>query len=92
MTMEPDDLELPGHTLAVQPNAPSREYEVALDRAKDFAQAEKAANTRKAYRGDFAAFQATLLVPALPAAAETVAAVRWMPRTTARHRFNLGWR
>jgi site-specific recombinase XerD len=42
-----------------------------------FAKAEKAPSTRKAYRGDFAAFQAWCAagdVPALPAAAETVAA------------------
>jgi hypothetical protein len=77
MTMEPSDLELPGHTLAVQPNASFGELEVALNWAKDFAQAEKAANTRRAYTADFAAFRSWCAgrgAAALPAAAETVAA------------------
>jgi site-specific recombinase XerD len=77
MTMEPDELELEGRALAVQPKARPGELQVALDRANHFAKADKAPSTRKAYRGDFAAFQAWCAaggVPALPAAVETVAA------------------
>ena len=49
----------------------------AIRRASDFARAENAANTRRAYRSDIAAFQAWCAgrgVAALPAAPEVVAA------------------
>jgi site-specific recombinase XerD len=77
MTMEPDGLELVGQPLAVQPNVLPGELKVALKRANDFAKAEKALNTRRAYTADFAAFRAWCAgrgVSELPAAAETVAA------------------
>jgi site-specific recombinase XerD len=78
MTMEPEDLELPAaRALSVQPSALPDELKVALDRASDFAKAEKAANTRRAYTADFAAFRAWCAgrgVSALPATAEIVAA------------------
>jgi hypothetical protein len=45
MTMEPNDLELAGRAMTVPSSAPPRELEAALDRANDFAKAEKAANT-----------------------------------------------
>jgi site-specific recombinase XerD len=53
------------------------ELEVVLKRANDFAKAEKALNTRRAYTADFAAFLAWCAsrgAPALPATAETVPA------------------
>jgi site-specific recombinase XerC len=53
------------------------ELESALDRASDFAKAEKAANTRRAYAGDFVAFRTWCTargVSPLPATAEIVAA------------------
>jgi site-specific recombinase XerD len=74
MTMEPVDLELP---VAVQATGLPAELETALDRARDFARAEKAPNTRRAYTTDFAAFRAWCAgrgVSALPATAEIVAA------------------
>jgi hypothetical protein len=74
MTMEPVDLELP---VAVQASGLPAELEIALDRASDFARAEKAPNTRRAYTTDFAAFRAWCAgrgVSALPATAEIVAA------------------
>jgi site-specific recombinase XerD len=77
MTMELDDLELAGCSVTVQSSSLSGELKLALDRARDFARAEKAPNTRKAYQSDFKAFQAWCAgrgVPALPAAAEIVAA------------------
>ena len=77
MTMEPDDLELPGGAVAVQAGGLPAELEIALDRASDFARAEKAPNTRRAYTTDFAAFRAWCAVrgaSALPASAEIVAA------------------
>jgi site-specific recombinase XerD len=76
MTMEPDELELAGRALAGQPKAQPGDLQVAPDRANHFAKAEKAPSTRKAYRGDFVAFQAWCAghgVPALPATAETIA-------------------
>jgi hypothetical protein len=51
--------------------------EVALKRANDFAKAEKALNTRRAYTADFVAFRGWCAgrgVSALPAAPATVAA------------------
>jgi hypothetical protein len=52
-------MELPAaRALSVQPSALPDELKVALDRASDFAKAEKAANTRRAYTADFAAFRA----------------------------------
>ena len=77
MKMEPVDLELPGRTVAVQASGLPAELEIALDRASDFARAEKAPNTRRAYTTDFAAFRAWCAgrgVSALPATAEIVAA------------------
>jgi site-specific recombinase XerD len=74
MTMEPVDLELP---VAVKASGLPAELEIALDRASDFARAEKAPNTRRAYTTDFAAFRAWCAgrgVSALPATAEIVAA------------------
>jgi hypothetical protein len=52
MTIGPDDLELAGRALAVQPNVLRGELKVALKRANDFAKAEKALNTRRAYTAD----------------------------------------
>jgi site-specific recombinase XerD len=77
MMMEPEELKLVGRALAIQGNALPGELEVALNRANDFAKAEKAANTRRAYTADFAAFQAWCAgrgVSTLPATAEIVAA------------------
>jgi site-specific recombinase XerD len=78
MTMESDDFEvLAARALLVQPGALPGELDVALDRARDFAKAEKAPNTRRAYTADFAAFRAWCAgrgVSALPATAEIVAA------------------
>lgn len=77
MTTEPGDLELAGRALAVQPNVLPGELEVAVKRANDFAKAEKALNTRRAYTADFAAFGAWCAgrgLSEMPAAAETVAA------------------
>jgi hypothetical protein len=77
MMIGPDDLEPADRALAVQPNVLRGELEVALKRANDFAKAEKALNTRRAYTADLAAFRAWCAgrgVPALPATAETVAA------------------
>jgi hypothetical protein len=74
MTMEPVDLELP---VVVQASGLPAELEIALNRASDFARAEKAPNTRRAYTTDFAAFRAWCAgrgVSALPATAEIVAA------------------
>ena len=53
------------------------ELEIALNRASDFAKAEKVPNTRLAYTADFALFRAWCAsrgVSALPATAEIVAA------------------
>jgi site-specific recombinase XerC len=75
MTMELNDLELANRALARHSSALPGEQEVALSRASDFARAEKAANTRKAYRSDFALFQAWCAsrgVASLPATAETM--------------------
>jgi site-specific recombinase XerC len=74
--MEPDR-QLLDRAPAVQSSGLPAELDIALDRASDFAKAEKAANTRRAYAGDFAAFQAWCAardVSALPATAEIVAA------------------
>src|SRR5437763_2524465 len=65
---------------AITPFQPSREISlplVELETAKDFAAAEKAEATRRAYRSDFDSFRRyceARSVPALPAAPEAVAA------------------
>jgi hypothetical protein len=56
--MEPDRLEHLDRAVAVQASGLPPELEIALDRASDFAKAEKAANTRRAYTAEFAAFRA----------------------------------
>jgi site-specific recombinase XerD len=77
MPMEVTDLE-PDRGLPASPAAcPPAALQEALDRASAFALAEKAANTRKAYRSDLAAFRAWCAAhgaAALPASAEFVAA------------------
>lgn len=68
----------PGGGLPLAPCArPTAGLQEAIDHASAFARAEKAPNTRKAYRADLAAFQAWCVahhVAALPASAEIVAA------------------
>jgi site-specific recombinase XerD len=76
MPTELTDLEHSGGLVA--PCArPAATLQKAIDHASAFARAEKAANTRKAYSADLAAFQAWCVahhVAALPASAEIVAA------------------
>jgi len=77
MTMELDRLEPANYAVTVGASGLPRELEVAMDRAGEFAKAEKALNTRRAYRSDFATFQtwcAARGVSALPATAEIVGA------------------
>src|SRR5436309_3185618 len=65
---------------AVTPFSHSREVSIPVDEletAKDFARAEKAASTRRAYRSDFDSFRAwceARNLSALPAAPQAVAA------------------
>jgi hypothetical protein len=91
MTMGPQGVELLDCAMIVQGGDLPAELEIALDRASDFAKAEKAANTRRAYAGDFVAFRAWCAargVSALPATAEIVAAFLGAEadRGTSRHR------
>jgi hypothetical protein len=77
MTMKTDDLELAVGAVTIQASNWPDEARGALERANDFARAEKAPNTRRAYRSDFGAFRAWCAgrgVPSLPATAQTVAA------------------
>jgi site-specific recombinase XerD len=70
-------LETLDRALAVHVSGLPAELERALDRAGDFAKAEKSPNTRRAYKTDFGAFRAWCAsrgVSALPATAEIVAA------------------
>jgi hypothetical protein len=75
--MEPDCLEPLDRAVAIQASDVPAELEIALNRASDFAKADKALNTRRAYTADFAAFRAWCggyAVAALPATAEIIAA------------------
>jgi site-specific recombinase XerD len=77
MSTELTDLEPHNGVLVVSPGGQPTHLQQAVDRASSFATAEKAANTRRAYRTDLAVFQgwcAAHGVAALPAAPEIVAA------------------
>jgi site-specific recombinase XerD len=66
-----------GRAITIATSTPPARLQEATERAGTFARAEKADSTKRAYRSDFAIFEAwatELGVSALPAAPETVAA------------------